>query len=91
MHPDHQGRESARSTAYDQLLERLRRRDPAPTSLVSLTREDRVHAFSEKRGFEVVMRRTRSRLDLGPSTPTVSPPPWPRCTTRALRSTRLPS
>ncbi len=66
VHPDHQGC-GIGGAAYARLLDRVHRRTPAPTSLVSPIREDhtRALAFLEKRGFKPVMRWNRSRLDLG--------------------------
>jgi ribosomal protein S18 acetylase RimI-like enzyme len=65
VHPAYQ-KQGIGSYLFEHFQQALAARSPALTSLVSGTREDNGHAlaFLQKRGFEVVMRWARSRLEL---------------------------
>ncbi|MEZ4865854.1 MAG: GNAT family N-acetyltransferase [Caldilineaceae bacterium] len=63
VHPAHE-RQGIGSALYDHLLQMVTQRLPAPTVLVSRTREDKLQAlrFLAQRGFTQVMRSPVSRL-----------------------------
>lgn len=65
VYPSHQ-RRGIGTAVYDQLVERLKARQPPLASLVAGTREDQPQAirFLTQRGFVTIMRWARSQLDV---------------------------